>query len=217
MHGVGTARSGDFCKQQFRMLYKWRPCSRRRAVGAGRLTRSFIAQYPVLGSFHLQIPTSAAPKLDFVDFVASRTAVSLASVAELAKIPEFSAAVSVYRCLLGLGYCGYFCRPAVHGSFMRLTEEQLLDHLRVAAYCSELPADDARHIDLDTRSAKRRFPILFIIDDFPLGSNRSNYASSLLAQMGSFAARHEYRAVGFPGVKKVDEDRYVAYRIGIRE
>ena len=35
-----------------------------------------------------QIPAPAAPELDFVDFTASRTAVPLALVAELAKLPQ---------------------------------------------------------------------------------------------------------------------------------
>jgi hypothetical protein len=155
--------------------------------------------------------TSQAPRLDFVDFTVSRTAVSSTLVAELAKIPEFSAAVSAYRSLLILGYCGFFCWPAVHGLFKRqLTEEQLLDYLRIAAYCNELPADDARHIDLDDKSAKARFPVLFIIDDFPVGPGRSTYASTLLAAMGSFAARHQFRTARFSDVKKHDEDSYLA-------
>jgi hypothetical protein len=159
-----------------------------------------------------QIPTS--PRPDFVDFIASRTAVSLTLVAELAAIPEFSAAVSAYRSLLALGYCGFFCWPAVHAPFWQLTEEQLLDHLRVAAYCSDLPADDGRHIDLDDASAKARFPVLFVIDDFPFGPNRSTYASTLLAGMGSFAARHEFRDARFSAVKRRDEDGYVTLWIG---
>jgi hypothetical protein len=160
---------------------------------------------------------SDTPKLDLVDLTASRTAVSLTLVAELAKIPEFSAAVSGYRSVLILGYCGFFCWPAVHGLFKQLTEEQLLDCLRIAAYCSDLPADDTRHVDLDDKSAKRRFPVLFIIDDFPFGPNRSSYAATLLAGMGSFAARHEFRAVGFPGVKRHDEDQYISYWISRSE
>jgi hypothetical protein len=159
--------------------------------------------------FSLQIPASAASKLDFVDFIAARTAVSSTLVAELARIPEFSAAVSAYRSLLTLGYCGLFCWPAVDHLFGQLTEEQLLDYLRVAAYCSELPADDARHIDLDYKSAKRRFPVLFLIEDFPFGPDRSNYAAVLLAQMGSFAARHQFRTARFSDVRKHDEDGYI--------
>jgi hypothetical protein len=153
--------------------------------------------------------TSDAPTLDFVDFTASRTAVSSTLVAELAKIAEFSAAVSAYRSLLMLGYCGFFCWPAVHNLFEQLTEQQLLDYLRIAAYCNDLPADDARHVDLDYRSAKQRFPVLFIIEDFPFGTKRSSYASTLLAGMGSFAARHEFRAARFSGVKQHDEDGYI--------
>jgi hypothetical protein len=153
--------------------------------------------------------TSEAPGLDFVDFTASRAAVSSTLVAELAKIPEVSAAVSAYRSLLILGYCGFFCWPAVDGLFGQLTEEQLLDYLRIAAYCNDLPAGDARHIDLDEKSAKARFPVLFIIDDFPIGPARSSYAATLLAGMGSFAARHEFRAARFSNVKKHDEDGYV--------
>jgi hypothetical protein len=164
-----------------------------------------------------QIPTSAAPRLDFVDLIASRTAVSLTLVAELATIPEFSAAVSAYRSLLALGYCGFFCWPAVHDPFKQLTEEQLLDCLRIAAYCNDLPADDARHIDLDYTSAKARFPVLFVIDDFPFGPNRSTYASTLLAAMGSFAARHEFRGARFSGLKKRDEDGYITQWIGQSE
>jgi hypothetical protein len=156
-----------------------------------------------------QVPASAAPKLDFVDFTASSTAVALASVADLAKLPEFSAAVSAYRGLLTLGYCGLFCWPAVHGLFSELTQQQLLDCLRIAAYCNDLPAGDPRHIDLDDKSAKQRFPVLFIIDDFPPGPQRSNYAATLLAAMGSFAARHAFRAARFSEVRRHDEDRYV--------
>jgi hypothetical protein len=158
-----------------------------------------------------QIPASAAPKLDFVDFAASNTAVALTFVAELAKIPEFSAAVSAYRSLLPLGYCGFVCWPAVHHVFWQIAAEPLLDYLRVAAYCNDLPADDKRHIDLDDKSAKQRFPVLFRIDDFPFGPERSSYASSRLAEMGSFAARHEFRAAGFSDVKKHDEDDYVTH------
>jgi hypothetical protein len=156
-----------------------------------------------------QIPAPAAPRLDFVDFIASRTAVPSTLVAELARIPEFSAAVSAYRSLLTLGYCGFFCWPAVHDLFGQLTEEQLLDHLRVAAYCNQLPADDARHVDLDHKSAKARFPVLFLIDDFPFGPDRSNYAAALLAAMGSFAARHQFRTARFSEVRKHDEDGYI--------
>jgi hypothetical protein len=87
----------------------------------------------------------------------------------------------------------------------------LLDYLRIAAYCSDLTADDGRHINLDYKSAKARFPVLFHIDDFPYGPQRASYASSLLVEMGSFAARHEFRAVGFPGVKGHDEDQYITY------
>ena len=164
------------------------------------------------GVFQLQqIPTSAAPKLDFVDFVASTTAVSPVVVAELAKIPQFGAAVSAYRSKLTLGYCGFFCWPAVHNLFEPMSEEPLLDYLRVAAYCNDLPADDRRHINLDYKYAKQRFPALFRVDDFPVGPKRSSYASSLLAEMGSFAARHEFRTAGIPSVKKNDEDEYIAY------
>jgi hypothetical protein len=165
-------------------------------------------------SFSLQqIPASAAPKLDFVDFMASETVVSLTFVAELAKIPEFSAAVSAYRSFLSLGYCGFVCWPTVHRLFRQLAEEPLLDYLRVAAYCIELPAGDPRHTDLDHRSAKKRFPVLFVVDDFPAGSKRSGYASSLLPESGSFAARHEFREAGFAAVKTHDEDQYIAYWI----
>jgi hypothetical protein len=168
--------------------------------------------YLTLWSPSLQhIMDSAAPKLDFVDFIASQTVVSLGVAAELAKIPAFSAAVSAYRSLLPLGYCGFFCWSTVHHLFRPIAEEPLLDYLRVAAYCSDLPADDARHIALDPKSARERFPVLFRIDDFPFGPMRSSYAPSLLARMGSFAARHEFRAVGFAGVKKQDEDEYTAY------
>lgn len=156
-----------------------------------------------------QIPTSAGPKPDFVDFVASKMAVSLTFVAELAKIPEFSAAVSAYRSSLTLGYCGFFCWPAVHNLFWQITEEPLLDYLHVAAYCNDLPADDTRHINLDYKSAKKRFPVLFRIDDFPSGLERSSHASLLLAKMGSFAARHEFRAARFSDLKKHDEDDYM--------
>jgi hypothetical protein len=158
-----------------------------------------------------QIRDSAALRLDFVDFVASETVVSLDFVAELAKIPEFFAAVSAYRSLLPLGYCGFFCWPAVHHVFRQIAEEPLLDYLRVAAYCNDLPAADSRHVALDAASAKQRFPVLFHIDDFPLGPMRSSYASSLLSKMGSFAARHEFLAAGFAAVKKHDEDEYAAY------
>lgn len=153
----------------------------------------------------------AAPKLDFVDFMASETVVSLNFVAELAKIPKFSAAVSAYRSLLTLGYCGFFCRPAVHHVFRQIAEEPLLDYLRVAAYCNDLPADDARHVDLDYLSARQRFPVLFRIGYVPSGPERSSYAASLLAEMGSFAAGHQFRAAGFAAVKKHDEDEYRAY------
>src|SRR3954471_18618482 len=104
------------------------------------------------------VRNSPAPKLDFIDFVASETVVSVNFVADLARIPAFSAAVSAYRSLLPLGYCGLFCRPAIHHLVAQIAEEPLLDYLRVAAYCSELPAADRRHITLDTRAAKRRFP-----------------------------------------------------------
>jgi hypothetical protein len=205
--GRGTMRNRDFCQQQFRMLYNGD-----RRVGVARWRWPIDAKFQRASSgtmeFPLQIPTSA-PELDFVDFVASRTAVSLTLVAELAKIPEFSAAVSAYRSLLVLGYCGFFCWPAVHGRSWRLTEEQLLDHLRVAAYCNDLPAGDARRVDLDDTSAQRRFPVLFVIDDFPFGPNRSNYASTLLAAMGPFAGRHELRAASFSDVKKHDDDVYI--------
>jgi hypothetical protein len=53
--------------------------------------------------------------------------------------------------------------------------------------------------------------VLFRIDDFPLGPMRSAYASALLAEIGSFAARHEFRTAGFADVKKQDEDEYAAY------
>jgi hypothetical protein len=155
------------------------------------------------------IPDS--PQLDFVDFMASHTVVSLNFVAELAKIPAFSAAVSGYRSLQTLGYCGFFCWRAVHHVFRQIAEEPLLDYLRVAAYCGGLPAHDSRRIRLDTASAKRRFPVLFRIEDFPVGPMRSAYASSLLAEIGSFAARHEFRTAGFADVKKHDEDEYAAY------
>jgi len=169
-------------------------------------------QYLTPWSLSLQhIPDSAAPRLDFVDFAASQTVVSLIFVAELAKIPAFSAAVSAYRSLLALGYCGFFCRRAVHHVFRQIAEEPLLDYLRVAAYCSDLPAHDSRRIGLDAASAKQRFPVLFRFEDFPSGPMRSGYASSLLAEMGSFAARHEFRAAGFPDVKKHDEAEYAAY------
>jgi hypothetical protein len=168
------------------------------------------AQYPAPWSNSLQeIPTSAAPDLDFVDFVASKTAVSLKVVAELAKIPEFSAAISAYRSLLILGYCGFFCWPTVRSLFKELTEEQLLDYLRIAAYCDDLPTDDERHINLDFKSAKERFPILFRIDDFPVGPQRASYASLLLVEMGPFAAQHEFRTMGFSGVRGRDEDQYI--------
>jgi hypothetical protein len=159
--------------------------------------------------FSLQQKTAAASELDFVDFVASRTDVSLVLVAELAKIPEFSAAIVAYCSSLTLGYSGFFCWPAVHSLFEQLTEDQLLDYLRVAAYCSDLPAEDARHINRDYKAAKERFPVLFRIDDFPYGPERASYASSLLLEMGSFAAQHEFRSVGFPSVKRSDEDDYV--------
>jgi hypothetical protein len=152
---------------------------------------------------------SEAPKLDFVDFVASKTAVSLTVVAELAKIPEFSAAIVAYRSLLTLGYCGFFCWRAVRSLFEQFTEEQLLDYLRVAAYCNDLPAEDGRHINRDYKAAKERFPVLFRIDGFPAGPQRASYASSLLVEMGSFAAQHEFRTVGFATVRGHDEDQYV--------
>jgi hypothetical protein len=157
------------------------------------------------------IPDSAEPRLDFIDFMASQTVVSLDFVAELAKIPEFSAGVAAHRSLLPLGYCGFFCWPAVHHLFRQLAEEPLLDYLRVAAYCCDLPAADGRHIDLGTASAKQRFPALFHIADFPAGPMRASYASALMARMGSFAVRHEFRAAGFAEVKKHDEDEYIAY------
>jgi hypothetical protein len=158
------------------------------------------------------IRDSAAPKLDFVDFMASQTVVSLAFVAELAKVPEFAAAVSAYRSRLPLGYCGLFCRPAVRKLFRQIAEEPLLDYLRVAAYCSELPVHDARHIDLDGSSAKRRFPVVFRSDD--VASAPDSHAAFLPAEMGSFAARHEFRAARFPDVKDHDEDEYVEWWIG---
>jgi len=155
------------------------------------------------------IPDS--PRLDFVDFMASHTVVSLTFVAELAKLPAFCAALAAYRSLWPLGYCGFFCWAAVHHLFRPLAEEPLLDYLRVAAYCSELPADDARHIDLDIRSVKQRFPALFRIEDFPFGPNRASHAASRLAEIGAFAAGHELRAAGFAEVRKQDEAAYAAY------
>jgi hypothetical protein len=158
-----------------------------------------------------QIPTPATPKLDFVDFVASITAVSLTVVEELAKIPEFCAAVSAYRSRLTLGYCGFSCWPAVHKLFEPMAEEPLLDYLRVAAYCSDLPAYDRRHVKLDRWHAKPRFPALVRDADVPVAPERSSDAASLLAEMGSFAPRHEFRTAAFPSVKKYDEDEYLAY------
>src|SRR3954468_5267593 len=119
------------------------------------------------------VRNSPAPKLDFIDFVACETVVSVNFVADLARIPAFSAAVSAYRSLLPLGYCGLFCRPAIHHLVAQIAEEPLLDYLRVAAYCSELPAADLRRITLDTRAAKRRFPALFRFEDVSLGPQRS--------------------------------------------
>jgi hypothetical protein len=157
-----------------------------------------------------KIPTSAAAKLDFVDFVAANTVVTLIFVAKLVKIPEFTAAVAAYRSELTLGYCGFFCWRAVHNMYWQVAEEPLLDYLRVAAYCNDLPAHDKRHIDLDYRYAER-FPALFHVENFPDGPQRSIYAATLLAEMGSFAPRHEFRTAGFPTVKQYDEDEYIAY------
>jgi hypothetical protein len=157
------------------------------------------------------IPDSAAPRLDFIDFMASHTVVALDFVAELAKIPAFAAAVAAYRSLLPLGYCGFSCWPAVHQRFRPFTEGPLLDYLRVAAYCCDLPAADPRHIALDAAAAKRRFPTLFHAADFPAGPMRASYVSALMGRMGSFAARHEFRLTGFTDVKKHDEDAYAAY------
>jgi len=114
-----------------------------------------------------------------------------------------------YRSQLPLGYCGVFCWPAVHHSFWQIAEEPLLDYLHVAAYCNDLPAADSRHVKLDDKSAKARFPVLFRFDRFPFGLERSSDASSLLARMGSFAARHEFRAARFAELKKQDEDDYL--------
>jgi hypothetical protein len=152
-----------------------------------------------------------SPRLDFVDFIAVETVVSLDIVATLARVPAFSAAVSAYRCLLPLGCCGLFCRPAVHHLVAPIDEEPLLDYLRVAAYCSELPAADPRRIALDARAAKQRFPAVFRFYDVSSGPQRSGDAASRLAEIGSFAARHEFRAAAFPAVKKHDEDEYAAY------
>ena len=157
------------------------------------------------------VPDSAAPRLDFVGFMASHAVVSLDLVAELARIPAFAAAVAAYRSLLPLGYCGFSCWPTVHRRFRPLAEAPLLDYLRVAAYCCDLPAADARHIGLDAASARQRFPALFHVADFPAGPMRASYASALMGRMGWFAARHEFRLAEFAEVKKHDEDEYAAY------
>lgn len=158
---------------------------------------------------------SAAPRLDFVDFVAAETVVSPTFAAELAKIPEFSAAVSAYRSQSTLGHGGFMCWPAVHKLFRHLAEEPLLDYLRVAAYCTDLPADDRRRVNLEHKSGKQRLAVVFRSEDSPPA--RPGDPSSPLAETGSFAARHELRELGFAAVKSRDEDEYIDYWIGRSE
>ena len=157
------------------------------------------------------IPDSAAARLDFVDFVAADTVVSVDIAVQLAGIAAFAAAVCGYRSLLPLGYCGLFCWPTVHHFVKPIAEEPLLDYLRVAAYCSELPAADPRHIALDTNSAKRRFPALFRFHVVSPGPQRS---ADAFADIGSFAPRHEFRTARFPAIKQRDEAEYAAYLEG---
>jgi hypothetical protein len=164
------------------------------------------------GSLSLQhIPGSAPPKLDFVEFVATETVVALNLVADLAALPAFTAAVAAYRWLLPLGVCGFFCWPTVHRIFRPLAEEPLLDYLRVAAYCGDLPAGDPRRIAFDLRAARHRFPAFFRTDEFPFGPQRAAIAASRMAEIGAFAARHEFRAAGFSDLRKHDEAAYLAY------
>ncbi len=152
---------------------------------------------------------SAAARLDFVEFIAAETVVSVDFAVQLARIAAFSAAVCGYRSLLPLGYCGLFCWSTVHHFVKPIAEEPLLDYLRVAAYCSELPAADKRHIALDTAAAKRRFPALF---RFHVVS--SGQSGDAFADIGSFAPRHEFRAARFPAIKQRDEAEYAAYLEG---
>jgi hypothetical protein len=153
--------------------------------------------------------------LDFIDYIAFQLEISLGLLREMGNIPEFNAAICGYRSPLAgltLGYSAFFCWPKLHASFKQLTEEKSLDHVRVAAYCSALEADEKRHIDLDQDNAHERFPELFGAEKMSFaGSERPNYISALLAEIGSFAGAHAFRSAGFSSVRTSDEDAYISY------
>ncbi|MBY6243937.1 hypothetical protein [Methylosinus sp. Sm6] len=155
------------------------------------------------------------PKYDFVDFMMRVCDIEESVLERLTAIPTFLAAIAGYTYHTGpirLGYAGFFCWAQAKFVMPPLTEEKLLDYVRVVSYRRKLAEEDSRFIAIDYLSAKSDFPELFKIETLPLvGPERANHSQHMLREMGAFALGHAFREQGYASIRSADESDYLDY------
>lgn len=155
------------------------------------------------------------PKYDFVDFMMRVCDIDESVLRRLTEVPAFLATIVAYMYHTGpirLGYAGFFCWAQAKSVTPSLTEEKLLDYVRIVSYRRKLAEEDSRFIAIDYRSAKSDFPELFRIETLPLvGPERTNHSQHLLKEMGSFALGHAFREQGYASIRSFDESDYLDY------
>jgi hypothetical protein len=157
--------------------------------------------------------STQSPRIpDLVDFVASQVGIDLTTIRKLSLEETFIGVLSAWPALRGLaGTLGYmawhYMRHRGH-SEVGLSDNQAVDCVRLGFHCSNLPANDARHIVLDWQRSKSIFPELFSVE-------RASKAhdEAVLDELGTFAVTHPLRLAPVLAVRMDDEDSYIEFWI----
>jgi len=157
--------------------------------------------------------STQSPRMpDLVDFVASQVGIDLTTIRKLSREDAFTGSLSAWRVLRGLaatfGYIGWHFMKHRRLSDFDLSDNQAVDCVRLGFHCSNLPANDARHIVLDLPRSKSIFPELYSVE-------RASKAhdEAVLHELGTFAVAHPLRLATVLAVRIADEQSYIDFWI----
>jgi hypothetical protein len=178
----------------------------------GRLSVVTIGSAEEMSS-HPQLTTERSSVVDFVDYVVQCLDVSIDKLRSLSAEPAFVVSLAAYREWPPLGYVAWYCWPAIKVRYPDISETELINCLRAAAYTTNLLETDARRIAINPTRARRSAPNLFAFEAVPVGGERARLRESYLRDIEQFAVDYGARVDAFATIRASDEDAYLDYWI----
>jgi hypothetical protein len=165
----------------------------------------------------MQATSTNGPVHDFIHYISHVRNIDTVNSEALIRISSFLAAVLKYAAspvVFSLRAAGVFSWSDAQHAIPGISEEELLDHVRVTAYRTNLPATDRRRVSVDRETLYTKFPSL-LSSTHSAGSApfASQIASAPNSGCSDFAPNYSLADKGFVQVRAADESGYINYWI----